>query len=298
VRDTQPQVIVVTGATGYTGPFVIRSLRTRFPHALLRAVVRPTSDTSRIRAPGVTSAVADLNDSGALRLAFAGADTLVNVASLAFDWVGPIVKTAEAAGIERAVAIGTTAMLTRLPVASKPLRERGERLVMESRLAWTILRPTMIYGTPADRNIARLVSFVARWPVVPVMAPDALQQPVHVEDVADAVADALAAPATIGRAYNLSGRAPLSLAVMVREVAAALGRRRVFLRVPIAPISGAIALWNHLGGAPLTVEQIDRIAEDKNFEHREAAADFGFAPRTFQEGIRSEVRLWQGGAGL
>ena len=89
-------------------------------------------------------------------------------------------------------------MLTELPVASKPIRERGEQLVRDSSVQWTILRPTMIYGTPADRNIARLVRFVSRWPVVPIVAPDALQQPVHVEDVATAVATALACPITIG----------------------------------------------------------------------------------------------------
>jgi uncharacterized protein YbjT (DUF2867 family) len=291
--SASPGLIAVTGATGFTGPFVVQALRDRFPDAVLRAVVRPTSDRRRIGVPDVATMVADLRDGPALRAAFADADALVNVASLGFDWVENIVRSAQAAGIRRAVFIGTTATLTTLPVASKRVRERGEQLVRESTLDWTILRPTMIYGTPGDRNIARLVRFVWRWPVVPIVAPNALQQPVHVEDVATAVASALASPATIGRAYNLSGHNPLPLAAIVSEVAAALRRRRLILPVPIAPIVGALGIWSLLGRPPLKLEQVRRIAENKNFDHEEAARDFGFSPRTFQEGIRSEVRQWR-----
>jgi uncharacterized protein YbjT (DUF2867 family) len=286
-----PRIIAVTGATGFTGPFVVRALRERFPDAVLRAVVRPASDPSRIGVPDVETAVADLRDGVALRRAFVNADVLVNVASLGFDWAENIVKTAESAGIQRAVFIGTTAILTALPVASRPVRERGEQLVRESSLHWTILRPTMIYGTPGDRNIARLVRFVWQWPIVPIVASEALQQPVHVEDVAIAVASALASPATIGRAYNLSGYEALPLSTLVREVAAALRRRRLIVPVPMAPIVGALAIWNLLGRAPLKLEQVRRIAENKDFGHEDAERDLGFSPRTFREGIRSEVRL-------
>lgn len=288
-----PRVIVVTGATGFAGPFVVRALLARFPAAVVRAVVRPSSDKSRINLPGVQTAVADLYDAAALKQAFAGAEALVNLASLGFDWVETIVRSAESAGIRRAIFIGTTAMLTALPVASKAIRQRGERLVMDSDLDWTILRPTMIYGTPEDRNIARLVRFVARWPIVPIVAPHALQQPVHVEDVATAVASALASPATIRRAYNLSGSEELTLAALVKEVASSLEVKRLFVRLPMAPAMGALKVLSRFVKVPLKLEQVRRIAENKNFSHEEATRDFGFAPRTFREGIRSEVRIWR-----
>jgi nucleoside-diphosphate-sugar epimerase len=258
-------------------------------------VVRHTSDPERIGVSNVATAVADLRDGAALHRAFAGADTLVNVASLGLDWVENIVRSAEAAGVRRAVFIGTTAMLTTLPVASKSVREHGEQLVRNSKLDWTILRPTMIYGTPDDRNMARLVKFVSRWPIVPIIAPTALQQPVHVEDVAAAVASALASGITVGRAYNLSGQEPQPLSTIVDEVARALSVRRLIVRVPMAPIASAFAVWNRIGHAPLKVEQVRRIAENKHFDHEEAQKDFGFAPRTFREGIRSEVRLCRQG---
>ena len=287
------KLAVVTGATGFTGPFVVASMRRRFPNLAIRCVVRPSSETEKLAACGVTTAVADLRDPQALRAAFAAADTLVNVASLGFDWTGNVVRAAEAAGISRAVFISTTAILTTLPVASKAVRERGETLVRDSPLQWTILRPTMIYGTPDDRNIARLIRFVDRCPIVPLLAPRALQQPVHVEDVAAAVSAVLAEPRTIGRVYNISGRDPVALEDVVRTVMSVLGRRRLLLRVPLRPIAAALSAAARIRRPPITAEQVRRIGENKNFDYADAARDFGFAPRDFAAGVRSEVALYR-----
>lgn len=95
------------------------------------------------------------------------------------------------------------------------------------------------------------------------------------------------------RLCDLSGNEALPLAALVGEVTAALRRRLLILAVPMAPIVGALAVWNSLGRAPLKLEQVRRIAENKNFGHEDAEGDFGFSPRTFREGIRSEVRLWR-----
>ena len=82
---------------------------------------------------------------------------------------------------------------------------RGANPVSSS-LNYTILRPTMIYGTSRDRKMCRLIRYLARWSVLPVIGiGEHLQQPVYVADVAAAVLQAIESAATIGRAYNLSG---------------------------------------------------------------------------------------------
>ena len=284
---------VVTGATGFLGPFVVRALCERFPALQLRCVVRASSQIAPICVPGVASAVADLRDPDALYAAFQGADTLINLASLGFDWSENVVRTAQRANIRRAVFISTTAILTALPVASKPVRARGEELVRQSGLEWTILRPTMIYGTPKDRNIARLIRLIDVSPVIPLFAPSALQQPVHVEDVAWAVAAAVGNERTVHQTYNLSGARPLTMESLAQEVTAALGRRRLFVRVPLRPVIGVLSLWERLRRPPISAEQVRRVGEDKSCDYAEAARDFDFSPRDFRAGIRSEVALFR-----
>src|SRR5205814_8821341 len=103
-----------------------------------------------------------------------------------------LVATARAAGIERAVFISTTAIFTALNAPSKAVRVAAEKTIGESGLRATILRPTMIYGSARDRNMARLIRYLRRWPVIAVAGSGVhLQQPIYVDDVARAVADAL-----------------------------------------------------------------------------------------------------------
>lgn len=288
--------IVVTGGTGFTGPFVVRELRRRLPDARIRCIVRPTSDRQPLTGLDVEFSSADLRDHDSLVGAFRGSDVLVNVASLGFDWVDPLFAAIRASSLQRGIFVSTTAILTKLPVKSRPVRERGERLARESGLSWTILRPTMIYGTAGDRNISRLIRVVERCPVIPIVAPDALQQPIHVEDVAAAIVSCVTAEATGQRTYNISGLAPLTLEDLVRETARAVGRPRAVVRLPFAPMVGAVRAYNRLSSAPrVSVEQLLRLREDKAFDHAAAAADFGFSPRSFRDGVTQEVKLMRNG---
>ena len=124
-----------------------------------------------------------------------------------------------------AVFVSTTAIFTQLNAGSKVVRQAAEAAITSSGLDTTILRPTMIYGTPGDRNMIRLVRWLERWPVLPVFGSGrSLQQPVHVSDVAWAVVQVLETPATIGRQFNISGAAPLTYNDVVRLISQALGR--------------------------------------------------------------------------
>jgi uncharacterized protein YbjT (DUF2867 family) len=287
-----PRQIAVTGATGFTGAFVVRALRQGFPDARIRCLVRPSSRCDGLREARAEVAVGDLRDPASLRAAFDGADTLVNVASLGFDWIDPLFEAVRESRLERGVFLGTTAILTRLPVKSRAMRVHGEALVRSSGLDWTIVRPTMIYGTPSDRNIARLIRFVLRSPVVPVVAPHAIQQPVHVADVAGAVVSALSAPAASRRAYNIAGRDPLPMEALVRTVIRGAGLRRLVVRVPSVVLRLAVSLYGRLAAHPaLTIEQVERLHEHKGFDYSDAARDLAFAPRSFEEGIRSEIEM-------
>ena len=135
--------------------------------------------------------------------------------------------------------ISTTAIFTSLPSASRTMRLDAELAVQSSTLDWTILRPTMIYGTARDRNISRLLRFLKRWPVFPLYG-NGLWQPIYVEDLADAVVAALDNPRTRRRVYNVAGAQPLALADLVRTAARAVGRNVTLIRVPLrAAVVGA-----------------------------------------------------------
>jgi nucleoside-diphosphate-sugar epimerase len=270
---------LLIGGTGFLGSFVARRLADRD----LRVLARPTSDRSCLP-QGVEVRVGDLGGEVPLQ----GVDTVVCCASMGFGHVPPLVRRLEEAGVSRTVFVSTTAIFTHLPAASRQVRLEAEAAVQSSRLQWTIVRPTMIYGTQRDRNISRLLRALQRWPVFPVCGTG-LWQPVYVEDLADAVVAALDTPATVGRAYNLPGAAPLTFADLVRTAAEALGRHVYLIRVPLSAALVAARL-THI----VSPEQVLRLAEDKAFDYTEATHDFGFRPRSFAQGVRLEASLLAG----
>jgi nucleoside-diphosphate-sugar epimerase len=268
--------ILLIGGTGFLGSLVAQRLRDRDTVAL----VRPTSDRTLLP-PGMPTREGDVNGEVPLD----GIDTLVYCASMGLDRrpVAPLVRRLHASGIQRALFVSTTAIFTRLPTRSRAVRLEAEHAVQSSGLAWTIIRPTMIYGTQRDRNISRLLRWIDRWPVLPVCG-SGLWQPVHVEDVADAIVAALDSPRAVDGAYNLAGKAPLRLDELIRTAAHALGRRVWLMPVPLRMAVVAARVTRLV-----TPEQVWRLAEDKAFDYADATRDLGFRPRSFEDGVQQEV---------
>jgi uncharacterized protein YbjT (DUF2867 family) len=232
-------------------------------------------------------------DAAAVSSVLRGQDAFVHVASLGFGHAHGLVTALEAARVPRTVFFSSTALFTRLPAASKTARLAAEDRVRSLQGAWTILRPTMIYGDAGDRNLSRLIRFVARCPVVPLPGGGrALVQPVHVEDLARAAVDALGCEAAARREYNLPGAEAAPLRDLVRHVGRLLERRVLLLPLPLGPMAAFAGLWHRLGLPPrVSSEQVLRLAEDKAFAFDDARRDWGYAPRGFREGLTEEVRL-------
>jgi len=293
--------VAVTGATGFTGRRVVAELLRR-GHAV-RALVRPpagrlTAEHPLARAPHgrspeVETVEGSLEDASPLARLLAGSDALLHVASLGFGHAEAVVSAVESAGVARAVFFSSTALFTHLPAASRAVRVAAEDRVRSMRGDWTLLRPTMIYGDAGDRNLSRLIRFVARSPVVPLPGGGrALVQPVHVDDLGRAAVDALECAAAARHEYNLPGAEAAPLRELVLHVARLLERRVVLLPLPLGPIAAFAGLWQKLSLPPrVSSEQLLRLAEDKAFSYEDARRDWGYSPRGFREGLAAEVRL-------
>lgn len=281
--------VLVTGATGFTGSRVVPLLlRNEYQ---IRCLTRPTSDHTPLSALTVEWVTGDLSDAASLTAALRGADALVNIASLGFGHADTILGSMKEAGVKRGIFISTTAIFTQLNAGSKSVRLAAEEAIHASGLDYTILRPTMIYGSPRDRNMWRLIRLLRITPAMPIFGDgESLQQPIFVDDVARAVLLALQYDITIGRSYNIAGKEPLTYNQVVDTVASALGNRVWKLHLPNLPIVRVLQFTERIGlRLPIKAEQVLRLNEDKSFSYEEAKRDFGFNPRSFAEGIQTEI---------
>ena len=281
--------VFVTSGTGFTGSYVVRLLLKT--GVQVRCLYRPGSDCSVLPQPEIEWVLGDVADSQALSASMRGIDALVNIASLGFGHVDSILRAAKDAGIQRAVFVSTTAIFTQLNAKSKSVRLVAEQAIETSGLQYTILRPTMIYGSPRDRNMWRLIRFMRYSPIVPVFGDgNYLQQPVYVVDVAQAIVSCLCSDQTIGKSYNIAGKYQLTYNQVIDTVARQMNKRIGKVHIPSMPVVSLLKLFERLHlPFPIKAEQVMRLNENKNFSYEEAQRDFGFRPMSFEEGIRSEL---------
>lgn len=287
--------ILLTGATGFTGGFVCQQLFQR--GIQFDCLVRPTAKTEKLKQYHLRLVEGDLNDIESLCRVFPGYHTLINVASIGFGAAPNIVKACQDCGVKRAIFVSTTAIFTQLNAKSKVVRQAAEKVIRESDLDYTILRPTMIYGTPQDRNMIRLLRLIERSPLIPIPGSgQSLQQPVQVEDVAWAICEVINQPKTYRQDYNISGGQVLSYNDVVQSAGYALGKKPILWHIPIHLFLNLIQMANSIGlKMPVSQEQVLRLNEDKVFDYKAAQADFNYSPRSFTEGIAQEVALLRRG---
>lgn len=116
----------------------------------------------------------------------------------------------------------------------------GPKFVHGYALATTIFRPSVIFGR--DDHFLKLLRNLVRYlPIIPLGNPNALFQPIYVEDVALAFANSIDNRATFGRSFDLCGPQRYSLERLLRTVAEMSGRSRTI--VPLGPRLSFAQAW-------------------------------------------------------
>lgn len=154
-------------------------------------------------------------------------------------------------------------------------------------VAWTVLRPTLIYGAGMDRSLTPLARRAMRTRVFALPPGRGLRQPVHAQDIAAAVIAALQRPESAGRVIPIGGGERLPAARMFARVRASLPARTLPIPVPRPAASLAQRLLPALRG-PLSRLDQDLIADNGELERLLDVHPRGFAP---------DAATWQHGAG-
>ncbi len=291
--------VVLAGATGFTGKRIFDLLLDRGHE--LTCYARTASRAGDLAERGARLVEGGLEDARALAGALADHDALVSAGPLTPRIATAIVEAAREARVPRIIVLGSTSIFTSLAASSKARKTKAESTIRESGLDFTVLRPTMIYGTHEDRNMCRLVDFLSSHRFIPVFGTgDFLQQPVYVEDLASAAVLALENPSSVGKAYDVAGGNALSYNDVIETTARLLGKRITCVHIPLRLSLFLVRLYWRLAPRPrFHSEQVLRLNEDKVFPTDEIERDLGYAALTFAEGMGreiSEIREWKSGA--
>jgi 2-alkyl-3-oxoalkanoate reductase len=167
----QHRCVAVTGATGFIGTHLLRSL---LEHGCtVRALTRARSLPKTPFNDRITWITGDLVDGVGVDQLVAGADTVVHCAgavrgarAVDFDAINVfgtqrLVDAAARANVDRLLSLSSLA--AREPSLSlyASSKRRGEDVLREADVSWTVFRPPAVYG-PGDKELAPLFGLMLR----------------------------------------------------------------------------------------------------------------------------------------
>ena len=323
--------VLVTGATGFLGAYVVPELTSR-GHEVTGMVhsrkLNPDLEKT------VETRVADLTDEASLVAATKGMDAVVHLAAyytffgkrelyevVTVNGTRSLIKACLVNGVRRFIYCSSAEAIG--PVESPPADENtplrpsyeygrskvdAEQVVRESStkgMEWTIIRPSGIYGpgNVDDTAFWFIVSFAKNSPATRFLIGGGtnLIQFVHARDAARAFVLALENPkASVGQTYLVSGDHAVSYRELYSMMAELCGRRPPRVSIPGALAKAMIApveAFNAIAGRSTFMwhlSTVDAVTSDRSFSSAKAARELGYEPTVgLKEGLKETLEWYQ-----
>jgi len=238
------KLVTILGGSGFVGRYVAR----RMAQAgwRVRVATRRPNENLFVRTYGsvgqVEPVLCNIRDEASVRAAVAGCDAVINCAGILTesgknsfaavqaDGAGMVARVAAEAGVARLVHISAIGADAAAESQYARTKAAGEQAVLENFPAAVILRPSIIFG-PEDKFFNRFAGMTRLSPVLPITGGATKFQPVYVDDVAQAAAQAALGDAEPGF-YELGGPDTMSFRALMTMLLAETRRYRLILDMP------------------------------------------------------------------
>jgi NADH dehydrogenase len=283
--------VVLLGGSGFVGRHVASQLA-----AAGRQVIVPTRRRENakhlILLPTVDVVEADIHDDATLERLARGAGAVVNLVGILnesrrgdftrahVELARKVVRACRTAGVSRLLHMSALGADLQGPSRYLVTKGEAEAIVAASGLAWTIFRPSVIFGR--EDSFLNLFARLQRLlPIIALACPHARFQPVFVGDVARVFALSLSDDATHGQRYPLCGPTIYTLRELVAYAGELTEHRRPIL--PLGPtlsmLQARILEW--LPGPLMSRDNILSMRND-NVCGCDFPAHFGFTPAALE----------------
>jgi len=189
------------------------------------------------------------------------------------------------------IIVGTTGVFSKYKTCSANYKF-SEKLLLDSNLTFNLIRPTMIYGSPHDKNIHKLMNNIIRGFPIPILnGGSSLFQPVFFKDISEIIFNLLLdfceSNFTKRTFWNCPGPDKISLRDICKVISKTVGKKVKFLDLPYYPLYFLSSTMEYMmkNKSPIKGEQILRLKEDKIYDSNMKLALKGKKPTNFESGI-------------
>jgi uncharacterized protein YbjT (DUF2867 family) len=275
--------VLVTGGRGFLGRHIVKGLQ-RAEHDVLIGA-RHAQQANEIAIDYVQD-----TDAAIWLPRLAGIDAVVNAVGVLRDTAATpmqalhsstpqaLFKACEMSGIKHVIHISALGVGDELNTAYMRTKQHADDYLQASRLNWTILRPSLVYG--ADGASASMFRLLAKMPLVVLPGcGDMMVQPVHIDDVVQAVV--LRLNATTPAIINCVGPEAMHYKEMIACYAQQLNRNfKVWIPTPWWLMQGVAALAGLIPASPLEPETLVMLKAGNQAESEPFAQLLGYTPRS------------------
>ena len=294
-------MILVTGGTGFVGSHLIRRMRQEgIP---VRAIVRDPGTARTLKDLGVDVVKGDIADTDSLEKATVGVERIIHLVGIIQEVPGATFQSVHVDGTRNLLEAASksnvrhffyqSALGTRPNAKSEYHKTKwaAEELVRGSGIAYTILRPSLIYG-PGDQFTIRLSQMIRFSPVLPIIGSGRSKvQPIFIDDVTACIVKTVTGDCCLNEIYEIGGPDQLTYEEVTVAIADAMGVKRPTLHLPLFFMrSMAAVLKAALPKPPVTTDQLIMLQEDTVCTMRDIREVFDIEPVGFRAGLNKFIR--------
>ena len=293
------QKIILPGGAGLVGQNLIVRLLARGSSDIVvldkhRANLAVLSSVH----PGITAEYADLSSPGDWQRHFQGADVVVMLqaqiggndeSAFVRNNVGStrlILELIRANNVGSFVHISSSVVKSVVDDFYSSSKRRQEQLVLDSGLACTILRPTLMFGWFDRKHLGWLSRFMRKSPVFPVPGSGRfVRQPLYVGDFCNVIISSIATPARTG-AFDISGLDKLFYIDIIREIKRATRAGCRIVRIPYRLFYALLWTWGLADrNPPFTTQQLEALIAPDDFAVIDWPTIFSVTPTPFMAAV-------------
>jgi NADH dehydrogenase len=296
-------MILVIGSSGFVGRNVVELLAKEQPKQV-RALVRKAKPSQSLhQLAGVEVVEGDILDPASLQTAMQGVDTVLDFAAATanfknkanlyqrvnVDGTHNVVQAAEAAGVKRLVFGSGLGTVEGKAGSYMRTRWESEQAVRQSKLDWTILQPSIMFGKGAEffEAQARIIKMA---PFAPVIGNGKTRfQPVYVKDFARCSILSINDTTKTGKLIPLGGPEYFTYKELISLICRTIGKKRLRFYLPLGIAHIQAALFNLLPKPPLTPATLELFDFDNVTPNPQVIVqEFNFKPLPLKEYLEKE----------
>ena len=232
--------VLVTGGTGFVGSHTVRRL-VEGGHSV-RVLARSERSVAKLNVEGIEYASGDLTIPESLPPALDGVEAIVHCVGIIIEPAGvtfekvvtkgtrSLVKAGVAHGVSQFTYISALGTRPGAPARYHQTKWAAEEAIRESGIAYTILRPSIVFG-PEDK----FINFFLKFPVIVLPGGGGGRfQPIFVDDLARIVQLSITTPEARNTILDVGGPQQMTYREMMAVALKVSGIRRPMFPAPMA----------------------------------------------------------------